>query len=182
MSWTNEMWSHADGVWECALARRRPHMYYVDRFVSEHQLLPDVIPTGPTLDQSAPVFLEVPSPAYVTRSKPATLTCRAVHALTLFFKCNDEDVADKEHSRADFVDPQTAIRQWEVKLSVDMRAVDEYFGDYKCVCVAWSSRGGKESSSVKVTAACKYSLSHQLWHSNGVGIIKTFSYPAPMCK
>ncbi|XP_037083856.1 netrin receptor UNC5C-like, partial [Pollicipes pollicipes] len=119
----------------------------------DHLLLPNVLPTGPSLDQSAPVFLEVPAPAYVMRNKPATLTCRSAHALHLYFRCNGELVSDREHSRADYVDPQTAIRQLEVKLDVDRRSVEEYFGDYHCVCTAWSSRGEKTSPRVKVTLA-----------------------------
>jgi len=118
-----------------------------------HLLLPDTIPTGPSLDQSAPVFLELPQPAFVVRGRPATLTCRAVHALHLYFRCNGELVSDREHSRADYVDPQTAIRQLEVKLNVDKRGVEEYFGDYECVCVAYSNKGEKRSPPVKITSA-----------------------------
>ena len=65
-------------------------------------------------------------------------------------------MAGREHSQASYVDPQTAIRQLEVKLDVDRRTVEEYFGDYQCECVAWSSRGEKVSDSVTITAACKY--------------------------
>ncbi|XP_037084126.1 netrin receptor UNC5C-like [Pollicipes pollicipes] len=130
--------------------RGSPHSEPVD----DHQLLSDVLPTGPSFDQSAPVFLEVPAPTYVIRNKPATLTCRAAHALHLYFRCNGELQDDREHSRADYVDPQTAIRELEVKLDVDKRGVEEYFGDYRCVCVAWSSsRGEKVSSGVQITAA-----------------------------
>ncbi|XP_043202701.1 netrin receptor UNC5C-like isoform X2 [Amphibalanus amphitrite] len=116
-------------------------------------LLPDVLPTGPSLDQSDPVFLEVPAPAYVRRNKPATLTCRAAHALHLFFRCNGYLMADDEHSRADYVDPETAIRQLELKLAVTRGAVESYFGEYRCNCTAVSSRGRKTSPTVKVTVA-----------------------------
>ena len=126
--------------------------------VTEHLLLPDVLPTGPSLDQSAPVFLEVPSPTFVLRNKPATLTCRAAHALHLYFRCNGQLMAGREHSQASYVDPQTAIRQLEVKLDVDRRSVEEYFGDYQCECVAWSSRGEKVSDGVIITAACEYTM------------------------
>ena len=125
-------------------------------YVPEHLLLPDVLPTGPSLDQSAPVFLEVPSPTFVLRNKPATLTCRAAHALHLYFRCNGQLMAEREHSQASYVDPQTAIRQLEVRLDVDRRSVEEYFGDYQCECVAWSRHGEKVSDSVIVSAACEY--------------------------
>ena len=121
-------------------------------------LLPDVLPTGPSMDQSEPVFLEVPAAAYVRRSKPATLTCRAAHALHLYFLCNDQLMAAGEHSRADYVDPETAIRQLELRLDVSRREVERYFDDFTCACVALSSRSRKTSPPVKVTVACKYTL------------------------
>ena len=128
-------------------------------YFSTALLLPDVLPTGPSLDQSEPVFLEVPAPAYVRRNRPATLTCRAAHALHLYFRCNGQLTADGEHSRADYVDPETAIRQLELRLDVTRRDVEHYFGDYSCVCTAQGRHGEKTSPPVKVTTACECSLS-----------------------
>ena len=65
---------------------------------------------------------------------------------------------DGEHSRADYVDPETAVRQLELRLDVTRRAVESYFGDFSCNCTAFSSRGETTSPSVNITVACEYSL------------------------
>ena len=71
-------------------------------------LLVDPLATGRP-DSAAPLFLEEPQDAFVVKNKPATLSCRAAHALQLHFVCNDEDVHSKHHSQHQFVDPMTGI-------------------------------------------------------------------------
>jgi len=117
-------------------------------------LLVDPLATGRP-DSAAPLFLEEPQDAFVVKNKPATLSCRAAHALQLHFVCNDEDVHSKHHSQHQFVDPMTGIRQLEVKADINRNDVEEYFGldGYGCHCVAWSSFGQVKSRRAKVVVA-----------------------------
>lgn len=119
----------------------------------------DPLATGrPGGDSAAPLFLEEPEDAYVVKSKAATLSCRAAHALQLYFVCNGEAVRQKHHSAHEFVDPMTGIRQLEVKADVTRNDVEEYFGldGYGCECIAWSSFGQVKSRRAKVIVACKF--------------------------
>lgn len=117
----------------------------------------DTLPTSDPDQIPLPVFLEEPVDAYVIKNKPASLQCRAAHALQVFFKCNGEAVRSKQHSQQEFVDPMTGIRQIEVKLNVTRNDVEEYFGKdkFKCECFAWSSRGQVRSHPAAVDVACK---------------------------
>ena len=122
-------------------------------------LLLDPLATGRP-DSAAPIFLEEPEDAYVVKSKPATLSCRAAHALQLNFICNGEAVRSKHHSQHEFVDPMTGIRQLEVKADISRNDVEEYFGldGFGCECVAWSSFGQVKSRRAKIVVACKWFL------------------------
>ena len=71
----------------------------------------DPLATGRPDESAAPILLEQPEDAFVVKSKPATLSCRAAHALQLYFVCNGEAVRQKHHSQHEFVDPMTGIRQ-----------------------------------------------------------------------
>lgn len=108
-----------------------------------------------------PVFLEEPTDTYVIKNKPATLSCRATHALQLYFKCNGERVqttSGELHPHQEFVDPQTGVRNVELSVNITRDDVEEFFGKdkYMCECVAWSSRGQIESQPAVVDVACKY--------------------------
>ena len=130
----------------------------LDLFFSGGTLLEDPLATGrPGSESAAPLFLEEPEDAYVVKSKAATLSCRAAHALQLHFVCNGEAVRTKHHSAHDFVDPMTGIRQLEVKVDITRNDVEEYFGldGYGCECVAWSSFGQAKSRRAKVIVACE---------------------------
>lgn len=119
-------------------------------------LLEDPLATGrPGSDSTAPLFLEEPEDAYVVKSKAGTLSCRAAHALQLYFVCNGEAVRTKHHSAHEFVDPMTGIRQLEVKIDISRNDVEEYFGldGYGCECIAWSSFGQVKSRRAKVIVA-----------------------------
>ncbi len=125
-------------------------------------LLEDPLATGrPGSESAAPLFLEEPEDAYVVKSKAATLSCRAAHALQLYFVCNGEAVRTKHHSAHEFVDPMTGIRQLEVKVDITRNDVEEYFGldGYGCECIAWSSFGQVKSRRAKVIVACESHLS-----------------------
>ena len=89
-------------------------------------------------------------------------SCRAAHALQLYFTCNGEAVRQKQHSQHEFVDPMTGVRQLEVKADISRNDVEEYFGTdgYGCQCVAWSSFGQVHSRRAKVVVACEFLSSH----------------------
>jgi leucine-rich repeat transmembrane protein FLRT len=121
-------------------------------------LLENTLATGrPGSDSTAPLFLEEHEDAYVVKSKAGTLSCRAAHALQLYFICNGEEVRAKHHSAHEFVDPMTGIRQLEVKVDISRNDVEEYFGldGYCCECIAWSSFGQVKSRRAKVIVACE---------------------------
>ncbi|XP_069705153.1 netrin receptor UNC5C-like isoform X2 [Periplaneta americana] len=107
-----------------------------------------------------PVFLEEPTDSYVIKGKPATLQCRAAHALQVYFRCNG---ARKQHPSSansppmqqDFVDPQTGVRNVEASINITRNEVEEYFGKdkFKCECIAWSSRGQIRSQPAAIDVA-----------------------------
>ncbi|KAI4478857.1 hypothetical protein M0804_011603 [Polistes exclamans] len=108
----------------------------------------DFIAGGPL-----PIFLVEPVRSFVVKGKPATLHCRAAHALEVYFRCNGERA---EHSQQqDFVDPRTGTRVVEVELNVTRNEVEEYFGSkkFKCECVAWSGSGQIKGQSATVEVA-----------------------------
>ncbi|KAF6211481.1 hypothetical protein GE061_011993 [Apolygus lucorum] len=87
-----------------------------------------------------PVFLEEPTDAYIIKNKPATLNCRAAHALQVYFKCNGGRTQETS-SHQEFVDPQTGVRNIEATVNITRDDVEEYFNKFKCECIAWSSSG-----------------------------------------
>lgn len=108
-----------------------------------------------------PIFLEEPMDAYAIKGRPATLVCRAAHALTVYFRCNGDRVDDSmAPAITDFVDPQTGVRNVEVIVNITRNHVEEYFGkhNYQCQCVAWTSRGEIVSrpANVVVASECTY--------------------------
>lgn len=117
--------------------------------------LPEIYPTEDSVGLQAPTFLEEPKEAYVVKNKAATLSCRASHALEVFFKCNGNRVQYKHHSQSAIVDPMTGIRELEVKIDVTKTEVEELFGQitYSCECYAWSSRGEVKSRKAVIKVA-----------------------------
>ncbi|XP_043256732.1 netrin receptor UNC5C-like isoform X2 [Colletes gigas] len=97
--------------------------------------------SGLIVGGSLPIFLAEPVDAFVVKGKPATLHCRAAHALQVYFRCNGDRAERSQHQ--DFVDPRTGTRVVEVELNVTRNEVEEYFGRerFKCECVAWSGPG-----------------------------------------
>ncbi|XP_066944513.1 LOW QUALITY PROTEIN: netrin receptor UNC5B-like [Macrobrachium rosenbergii] len=106
-------------------------------------------------DSSPPVILEDPKDAYVIKNKPAVLTCRAAHALRVFFKCNGATPGSEDETEMSFVEPMTGVRVVEVQLQVRKNILEENHSldGYICYCVAWSSRGETNSKSAKVSTA-----------------------------
>ncbi|GAB6028496.1 unc-5 [Chamberlinius hualienensis] len=132
--------------------------------------LPDEFPKEDTsLSSSIPVFLEEPKDGYVVKNKPATLNCLASHALEVYFKCNGVRVDEKHHSKHEFVDPMTGVRQLEVKIDVTRNEVEEYFGldGFVCECYAWNSHGlSKSRPAIIRMAYLKKHFQHQPYSQN----------------
>ncbi|XP_014284948.1 netrin receptor UNC5B isoform X2 [Halyomorpha halys] len=121
-----------------------------DSYPLEDSLHSPTIPSSEAHDGSQsvplPVFLEEPTDTYIIKNKPATLQCRASHALQVYFKCNGGRVSENSVQQ-EFVDPQTGVRNVEASVNITRDDVEEYFGKdkFKCECIAWSSRGNIRS-------------------------------------
>ncbi|XP_058801895.1 netrin receptor UNC5C isoform X2 [Phymastichus coffea] len=100
-----------------------------------------------------PVFLTEPIDSYIVRNKPTTLTCKAAHALLVYFRCNGDRV--KNHFQQEFVDPHTGTRIIESELNITRNDIEEYFSKnkYKCDCVAWSGSGEINSQPATIDVA-----------------------------
>lgn len=107
-----------------------------------------------------PIFQVEPEDAYALKNNPATLQCKAMHALQLNFKCNGLKNSSANANTFDFVDPQTGIRNLEAIINITRDEVEAYFhkDGMKCECVAMSSRGQIKSRPATVVVACKYCI------------------------
>ncbi|XP_059473091.1 netrin receptor UNC5B isoform X2 [Neocloeon triangulifer] len=128
----------------------------------EHHLAPSSPSVAPSLTGdhhpavSLPVFLEEPIDTYVIKNKPATLVCRAAHALNVHFECNGEGADDSltEQNQHHIVDPMTGTRTIEATVNITRDHVEEYFGaSFECLCIAMSSRGHVKSRPAKLKVA-----------------------------
>lgn len=109
-----------------------------------------------------PVFLTEPVDSFVVKNKPATLHCKAAHALQIYFRCNDARAEDSQQQ--DFVDPHTGTRIVDCELNVTRDHIEEYFGrdKFKCECIAWSGSGQIKSQPATVDVACEYNYALRL--------------------
>ncbi|XP_011504193.1 PREDICTED: netrin receptor UNC5C [Ceratosolen solmsi marchali] len=100
-----------------------------------------------------PVFLAEPVSSYVVKKTPATLHCKAAHALQVYFRCNGQRI--KDHFQQDFVDPHTGTRIIESELNITRNQIEEYFSKdkFKCECIAWSGSGQINSQSATIDVA-----------------------------
>ncbi|XP_033225992.1 netrin receptor UNC5C isoform X2 [Belonocnema kinseyi] len=100
-----------------------------------------------------PVFLTEPLDAFVVKNKPATLHCKAAHALQVYYRCNG--IRAEESLQTEFVDPHTGTRIVECELNVTRDQIEEYFGKdkFKCECVAWSGSGQIKSQPATIDVA-----------------------------
>lgn len=105
------------------------------------------------LNTDLPIFLVEPQNAFVIKNRPATLHCRAAHALNIYFKCNGAKKVETTDNW--FVDPQSGVRIFEAEVNVTRDMVEEYFEKFKCECYAWSGRGNIKSQPATVEVACK---------------------------
>ncbi|XP_047986715.1 LOW QUALITY PROTEIN: netrin receptor unc-5-like [Leguminivora glycinivorella] len=141
----------------------RPEYIHPDGLLTFDPYLSDIKPEAedddyiplPENDETIdglPIFLIEPKNAYVMRSKPASLLCRAANALEVFFKCNDarsDKTVQFEH-----VDPQNGVRVVEAELNVTKNEIDDYYGGkFGCECLAWNSKGRIRSQAVFIEYA-----------------------------
>ncbi|XP_067139903.1 netrin receptor UNC5C-like isoform X2 [Centruroides vittatus] len=115
----------------------------------------DPLPTEDPEPSNVPIFIEEPQDAYVVRNKPATLSCKARHALQVYFECNGQLVDNRQHSQQDFVNPMTGVRHVEVSVDITRSDVEKYDGtdNYNCICYAWSSTGRIKSRRAIINVA-----------------------------
>ena len=93
--------------------------------------------------QRGPVFLEEPLDRYyVVKHKPATVTCKALGAMHISFKCANKFLKENRLTNLRSVDAQTNKDIIQTNITVTRDEVEEYFGSdgYWCECYASDMR------------------------------------------
>lgn len=114
-------------------------------------LLPSSLPPGDPSNFALPVFLLAPSSTFTSRDKPATLRCRAAHALQVSFWCDGEAMAAATEEEG--VEEASGSSYREVSIQVRKGQVLDTLEEYSCTCRANSSRGEVESPPALVALA-----------------------------
>lgn len=81
------------------------------------ETLPDSIPSAPG---TLPHFIQEPDDAYIIKSNPIVLRCRAVPAMQIFFKCNGDWVHQNEHVSEESMDESTGKEEMSLPLSLSL--------------------------------------------------------------
>ena len=115
--------------------------------------LPDSLPEGDPSEFALPVFLHEPQNTFASKDAAGSLSCRAAHAKTLYFTCDDMKM--KTQSESEGRDDVTGSSYKEVVISVRKAQVLDTLHDFTCICHASSAQGNVQSREALVEIACE---------------------------
>ncbi|VDO39709.1 unnamed protein product [Onchocerca flexuosa] len=81
-------------------------------------------------------LIESPQSTYITRSRNATLTCRALNAKRIRFKCNGRWLDDSRHDVSQGTDSATHLPFYKATVEIDRQELNVHSGDLTCQCYA----------------------------------------------
>ena len=100
------------------------------------------------------MFLQEPQDTFASRDAAGSLKCRAAHAKSVHFTCDDAEM--KAASETQGRDEATGSSFLEVEISVRKSHVLDTLHEFTCVCHASSAQGSVQSREALVEIACKY--------------------------
>ncbi|VDM92548.1 unnamed protein product [Onchocerca ochengi] len=101
-------------------------------------------------------LIESPQSTYITRSRNATLTCRALNAKRIRFKCNGRWLDDSRHNVSHGIDSATHLPFYKATVEIDRQELNVHSGDFTCQCYASTDSDVQvvRSESARVRIAC----------------------------